>query len=264
MCVIKNEADIIANTLQEASLWADKIYVYDNGSTDNTWDIIQSLKSNIIIPWKSDPKPFCESLRGEIFQEFRKNSKHGDWWCRLDSDEYYIKNPRDFLQKVPFYTHVVWGLAIEYYLTQTDLNALDFELPINELLKTIRYYKTQNSEHRFFRYRSRLEWPAGEPWPRHMGAVSKQRIPYKHYKYRSPDQALTRVETRHKAIQNGFDTEAHYWNKAAWNADENHADFMFDDGSGEFDFDFRKIPQHEDSKLRHLFKIFMSITRLWP
>ena len=41
--IVKNEADVIEQNLKEAELWADKIFILDNGSTDGTWEIIQSL-----------------------------------------------------------------------------------------------------------------------------------------------------------------------------------------------------------------------------
>ena len=53
--LIKNEADIIEKNLIEASKWCDKIFVYDNGSTDGTWEIVKSLSSNKIIPFKTYP-----------------------------------------------------------------------------------------------------------------------------------------------------------------------------------------------------------------
>ena len=45
--LVKNEADIVASVLKDAEKWADKIFILDNGSTDGTWEIIQSLKNNL-------------------------------------------------------------------------------------------------------------------------------------------------------------------------------------------------------------------------
>lgn len=158
ICVVKNEADIIQYCLNQASKWSDYIYVYDNGSTDGTWEKVLSLKNEKIIPWKQDDKCFQESLRGEVFNEFKHKAQLGDWWCRLDADEFYVQPPRDFLSKVhPFY-HVVWGIAIEYYLTQKDIESLDFEQPLPNLLSQIRFYRAENSEPRFFKHREGLVW----------------------------------------------------------------------------------------------------------
>lgn len=50
--LVKNEADIVGYVLKEAEKWADKIFIIDNGSTDGTWEIIQSMRNEIITPWK--------------------------------------------------------------------------------------------------------------------------------------------------------------------------------------------------------------------
>jgi len=181
ICVVKNEADIVQYALQEASKWSDQIYVYDNGSTDGTWEIILNIQNEKIIPWKQDPKPFRESLRGEVFNAFKDRANEGDWWCRLDADEFYIHSPKDFLANVSS-SHVVWGIAVEYYLNQNDTNSLDFTQAIEQLLPEIRLYKAENSEARFFRHRSHLIWQINNAWPNHMGLVHPERILYKHYK----------------------------------------------------------------------------------
>ena len=40
ICIIKNEADIILETLNNALRFCDTIYVFDNGSTDGSWELI--------------------------------------------------------------------------------------------------------------------------------------------------------------------------------------------------------------------------------
>lgn len=49
--LVKNEADIVKSVILDAKKWADRIFILDNGSTDGTWEIIQSLGS-----YKSKPK----------------------------------------------------------------------------------------------------------------------------------------------------------------------------------------------------------------
>src|SRR5436853_6547718 len=91
--VVKNEADIIEYTMKDALKWADYIYVFDNGSDDGTWEKLQAMASDHLIPWKHDDAPFRESLRADVFNHFRDRAAPGDWWCRLDSDEVYDINP---------------------------------------------------------------------------------------------------------------------------------------------------------------------------
>lgn len=264
ICVVKNEADIIEYCLQEASKWSDYIYVYDNGSTDGAWEKVLSLQSDKIFPWKQEDKCFQESLRGEVFNEFRHRAKPGDWWCRLDSDEFYIQSPRDFLSKVRPSYHVVWGTAIEYYLSQKDIDSLDFTEPINQLLPKIRLYKAENSEARFFRHRHRLSWGTDSAWPDHMGLVNPKRILYKHYKYRSPEQTQKRLGTRQNAREQGFPGWEHAleddWRKKIVNSEELHYDFQ----NGKYIIDEAQLPNHLESTPKRLLKQLMHSTGIWP
>ncbi len=48
--LVNNEADVVKSGLESATTWATKIFVLDNGSTDGTWENLQSLKGNVIVP----------------------------------------------------------------------------------------------------------------------------------------------------------------------------------------------------------------------
>ena len=71
ICVVKNEVDIIAACLRSAEQWADRIIVYDNKSDDGTWEVVKGLANARIIPWKQDGKVFQESIRAEVFNNFK-------------------------------------------------------------------------------------------------------------------------------------------------------------------------------------------------
>ncbi len=59
ICLVKNEEDIIAQSLQHAAGFCDRIFVIDNGSTDATWPIVQSLhrENDAIIPFRQVWEP---------------------------------------------------------------------------------------------------------------------------------------------------------------------------------------------------------------
>ena len=201
ICMVKNESDIIAQTLKDAASWANSIFVYDNGSTDDTWEKVLTLsKSDVtVVPYKSDPKPFSNSMRCEPFTTFRHQAEEGDWWCILDSDEIYAENPRYFLKNIPFFYQIVWAISIQYKLTDEDLRIFEEdparygdEVPVAE---KIRYYRTDWSEARFFRYNQKLVWPKDRAFPL-AGAVYPERILMKHYKHRSPTQLRQRLDVR--------------------------------------------------------------------
>ena len=74
----KNEADIIGQTLQSLQDLSDDIIVYDNGSTDNTLDIVRQFKVH---------------LRQGTWEGFGKTKEKAislakyDWIMSLDADE---------------------------------------------------------------------------------------------------------------------------------------------------------------------------------
>ena len=103
ICLVKNESDILRYFFRESMRWCDRIYVFDNGSTDTTWEVVNEIAAAHpqVIPAIHDGCPFDDALRGRIFRQFRADAAPGDWWCRLDADELYIDEPRAFLERVP-------------------------------------------------------------------------------------------------------------------------------------------------------------------
>jgi glycosyltransferase involved in cell wall biosynthesis len=208
--IVRDEADVIAQSLRAATAWCDHIYVLDNGSTDGTWEIVQDLARTHeeVIPHKKWQGPFTESLRGEIFRHFRPHrSTPGDWWCRLDADEFYIDDPRIFLRKVPATYGNVWSSHFNFYFTGKDLRHYEedpshytSDTPIEERL---RYYRNNWSELRFFRDDGELVWQEGRPWPDALGRVYPVRIWLKHYQYRSPEQIERRLKRRADLMNRG-------------------------------------------------------------
>jgi hypothetical protein len=264
IALTKNEEDVVGFCLTEAAKWADHIYVYDGASSDATWEIVKSLESDTIIPWKQDGKVFSEGLRAEVFNEFRHLSTEGDWWLQLNVDEFYKQDLRSQLIEIPDRTDFVWGIPIEYYITWSDLAEVNFDLPIQRLLAALRYYRIDWSEPRCFRYRKRLTWSSTWAWPRHVGLAARQRIMFKHYPCRSPGQLQRRLDTRRDARQRGFAGWAHAsqasWKEKIVDAQNCH----FDDGSGHYVFNELALPRHIESIGRRAVKLFMHKSGIWP
>src|SRR5215469_2313613 len=56
LCIVKNETDILEESLASALRWCDHIYIFDNGSTDGTWELVKNLaiEHPQIVPYKQD------------------------------------------------------------------------------------------------------------------------------------------------------------------------------------------------------------------
>ena len=266
ICLVKNEGDIVEYTLARAAEWCDHLYVLDNGSADDTWEIAQRMAESMpqIVPFKSETVPFDNALRGEVFRAFRDRAHPGDWWCRLDGDEEYVDNPADFLDAVPKRFHVVWSAHLQYYLRPEDVEGLSAEGPPPKIgsENLPRHYRANAAEARFFRHRPGLAWPDGA-WPRHMGLVYPKRIRVKHYQYRSPAQIQRRLDTRHQAIRDGNldfpHIVAHGWR------DQLVTDGLsYDSGDDRYEIDESNLPKHLEPMHQRVLKRILHGTGIWP
>ena len=205
LCLIKNEADILRQSLQAARAWCDFIYVLDNGSSDGTWELVQDLARDdpAIVPWKQDAVPFRVGLRAEIFNAFAERARKGDWWVRLDADEFYIDEPRAFLTRVPRSASCVWYAPVCYYFSteevrryHADPSQFADDVPITE---KCRHYFNHWSEIRFVRHEAMEPWQGIKGWPENLTSrvhSHQRRILCRHFPYRSPAQIKRRIATR--------------------------------------------------------------------
>ena len=214
IAVMKNEADIVRSFLDHSSQWADRIFVYDNGSTDGTWEIVQSMASHKIVPWKSEDIPFHNNLRARVFNEFRHEAEEGDWWCyRMDVDEFYIDNPREFLATVPAHYHTVYRKCINYLVTREDIDEYEFTGDFEQDRHLLRYFRPNGIvERRFIKHRDGLKWNEHSGTV-YTGITYPKMIFAKHYRWRSPQQIQRRLDSKRdyvvrKANTKGRDARA--------------------------------------------------------
>ena len=228
LCIAKNEIDIIEQTLVKAINWCDFIYFFDNGSIDGTWERVLDLakKNKQIIPYKQEDCPFSDTLRSQIFNQYRANCSEGDWWCRLDADEIYIDNPSEFIAKIDMNCNVITSATFHYYFTDRDLVLYEQDpslyaddVPVENKCK---YYLNNWSEIRLFKYSKNLIWQSDREWPSGLtGDACPVRIRLKNFQYRSPQQIQKRIETRREAVYRGlFPHESQLdWKKMVFNND---------------------------------------------
>jgi hypothetical protein len=266
--LVKNEADIIRLSLEESLRWCDRIFVFDNGSTDATWDFARDFAASDprVVPFKQDAQPFDDALRAEIFNQYRSEASPGDWWCRLDADEFYVDHPREFLAGIPARHHVVWGAWLQYFLTEVDLNRFQPEdesvPPAMTTERLPRYYQALGGEPRFFRHRDGLVWKTGA-WPVHLGVVEPRRIRVKHFQYRSPAQIQRRLDTRRAAAALGWEHFGHStqatWREKIARASELH----LDRGDGDLVTDATTATSHLERPWQRLLKQAMHGLQIW-
>jgi hypothetical protein len=199
---------------------------------DNTWEIVIDIASTNkqVIPIRKEPVYFSETrLRGYMFNYARQQMRDGDWFLRVDADEFHHIFPPEFV-KTHLRPHetIVYHQYYNFHLTQKEVEAWErSEETIAERQKPIaerRRYFTPSyySEPRLCRYRSTMKWPINCSFPVNAGFVAKERLPIRHYPNRDPIQLERRCRLRAIMMadatnrKNWSRPEQHHWSKADW------------------------------------------------
>ena len=228
LMVIRDEDDIIAESVASLLEWIDGVYILDLGSTDMTWEIVNDFarRDQRVVPFKSCSYRFDDSIRGYIFNSFRSRFRDGDWIVRTDADEIYHLNPRRFLEeRVQHYESCVYLAWYYFRLTTMDVEAYESGVvPLaKDRLRSItdrrRFYKIPDyAEPRMFRYRSSMKWPASRTIPFNAGCPARERIPIRHYPHRDPEQMRKRYRLRSAMMKLNADAGPH-WKLEQWQQD---------------------------------------------
>lgn len=203
--VVRDEADIIAQSVAHHLGWADSVHILDTGSTDGTRAILAEMAR--VEPWLHlhlpEPVFYAEGILGHVFEQARSTFRDGDWVARPDADEFFDRSPREFVRD-----RLEWGEALvratmfEFVITKSDASVwedgretpADRERPIGERRR--RYYVSHYPETRLFRFRRGMTWPSGWMLPRAPGLMAYERIPLRHYRSRDLGQVRKRCALR--------------------------------------------------------------------
>ncbi|MBN1268937.1 MAG: glycosyltransferase family 2 protein [Kiritimatiellae bacterium] len=205
--VVQDEADVIRDSVAWAARFCDRIWIWDLGSRDGTWEILQELQSRQVGVARREDLPYSSSLRGEVFKAYREHIEDGSWVYILDADEFLVGDPRPVLAAAEREgTGMVGVWQANFFPTERDLEKMDrmgeevwSGLPLADRL---RHYRVEWFEWRFTRVVPEMVWdtsgpynairlPDGETMTR-----SRHKMVVRHYRYRSPQQVATRYALR--------------------------------------------------------------------
>lgn len=204
ICLVKNEGDIIEQCLTHALQFCDRIFVIDNGSSDGTWEIVQSLaqKHDQIVPHSQILDRYREGIRTLVYNEYNQKLTDEDWWIRLDGDEFLYTDPRSVMAdankaKADF----IKAWQAQFYYTDIDHQAwlAGKDNSQQSIFERRRYYQVDWREYRLFRNQPNVFWDENisQNWPHGLTTVHKQMIFNRHYQYRDPDQIKRRLAQRY-------------------------------------------------------------------
>jgi hypothetical protein len=228
MMPVRDEGDIIGQCLGELLKWADGIYLFDTGSVDETWDVIQdwAARDKRVKPLRRDSVYFSDAtLRAWIFHHCREVLRNGDWFLRVDADEFYHLPPPEFVRtRMRPHETIAWYQVYDFRLTVSEVKAWEAGLetkadrvrPIEQRRRwfTPRLY----TEPRLCRYRDTMRWPASASFPYNAGFLARERLPIRHYPHRDPAQLERRCRLRAfmREDANWVVDAGHHWGTPEW------------------------------------------------
>lgn len=218
ICLVKNEDDVIEQTLTFATRYCDRIFVIDNGSTDRTWGIVNFLAEHhpSIVPFVQTHAPYHDGLRWLAYNAHHRELRETDWWLALDSDEFLAEDPRPvILQAQKDGADIINAWQIQFYYTDKDYEMWTTGTDSRgvPIFERRRYYRIDWQEPRLFRNlletnvvfaQSKIS-SATEALSvavfRRKGKVFRRRILNRHYQYRDPIQIEKRLRLRYELPQ---------------------------------------------------------------
>lgn len=205
--VVRNEADILRESLEYALQFHDRIYAVDCGSEDDTSRILAELaRQHPSIWFLGTIKPsHPESVRWQIYSRFRRWHSLQDWWTFVDADEFFHDDPRVSVRKACAEgADYIMVQHIEFYYKRFEYQRwLEGYETLADRTKPIadrrRWFAIGSDLHtRFFRNVHRLRWDPDAYIPKGLVKPAMFRPIVRHYKYRDGDQLYFRIKSRNQ------------------------------------------------------------------
>lgn len=231
LLIVRDEADIIEQNLAHLLGWCDAVHVYDTGSTDGTWEIIQEFarRDARINPVAREEVFYSDSLRAMLFDRVRGRFRHGDWIARLDADEFAHAHPPTWIAaNLSRIESRIRALFFEFVIRRSEVedgtrnSGGPFgSAPVDQHRRW--YYVDPHPEYRLFKYRRFMKWPHDRVIPRSCGLTAYERLPIRHYRCRDVEQVKRRCAVRATLLRHAADpallTHSHWardWTYWVW------------------------------------------------
>lgn len=223
LMLLRDEGDIIAQTLEHLLTWCDSLFIYDTGSIDNSWEVVneRARRDRRIVPVARESVLYTDGIRGWLLDRFRSRFHPGDWIARVDADEFYHIPPPQFIEeRVSRAEGRIRARLHDFVITRRELKAwqdggetlADRSRPIEERRRFFRF--DDYPEQRLFRYRRTMRWSTDRHNPFNAGLLACERIPIRHYRARDPVQLQTRCALRAATFQKPGAND--HWSFADW------------------------------------------------
>lgn len=94
VCMVKDEADVIAGTLRHMADEVDHLIVADNGSTDGTRDLLAALEDDLPLTVLDDPDTAYYQSKKVTALAHMAGDQGAEWIVPFDADELWVSHGR--------------------------------------------------------------------------------------------------------------------------------------------------------------------------
>jgi hypothetical protein len=205
--LVRNEADILEETVTHNAALLDWLLVVDCGSDDGSTALLRRLAvtlPNVVLAAELPPS-LPEDVRCHLWNRYRKELTPRDWWVTVDADEFLDGNVRAVIAGAAHEgADHVFSRHANFYYTAAEYRAwqegreseADRGRPIAERR---RHYRMHVSMIRAFRNLPWLRWEEGTYLPKRLARAGSRRLGFRHYQWRDPVQIAARLAIRAEA-----------------------------------------------------------------
>jgi glycosyltransferase involved in cell wall biosynthesis len=197
----KNEGDILADTIKSALQHVDTLVIADDGSTDNSWNVIQSFaaKRHEIEHIQRNPNKADPAQRQQLLNVIRDRYKPEDTWVQIIESDIMILDTdvkTAIKERAVGDVYVNWAVLNAVIPPDKDWDEFDeyprWSKPIQDILTHGHWMEEMTYT---FRPHDELYYDTGpwRPWPKGFSQFSSHTKPMgdytpllAHYGYRGP------------------------------------------------------------------------------
>ena len=197
VCFVKNEEDIIADSLRHAAGFCDRIYVIDNASDDRTWDIVLGLDLPPVVPVASLEFVFRDYHRVWFMGWKQAELGRNNWWYILDADMFLDGDPREAVAGAEEEgADAIAVNVVNFHLAGAEVEAARREGREEGWRDRVFYHLYESGEVFLFRNTGYLDYETCAGRPLGLTREYSRRLVSRHYPCRSAEQLAKRIRSR--------------------------------------------------------------------
>lgn len=125
LTLVRNESEIIRDTLEHMAGYCDMIFVYDDCSTDDTAKICLHHPKVVKViqgtQWSTDRTTAETRNRAELLRVAKQHASEDDWFIYLDADE-RVEYDFSRLKHMPANVTGIRMKLFDFYITPSDID----------------------------------------------------------------------------------------------------------------------------------------------